>query len=176
MPVPMPFEENGVRVNFPDANNFRLSDCRAYQAISGQGVKEMDIGWWDLAGNTLWLVELKGYYNPANPLHQQRDLSDSSIVSSVLEELFRKSVHTICQISTGRAGTQACTGGILNDTMAVRLVHLIRTMPGQDAYLNPLQDDLRAKLRPYIAIYNIASVVIVSYDHAVANNLLRWII
>ncbi|MEK7255389.1 MAG: hypothetical protein AAB316_11635, partial [Bacteroidota bacterium] len=83
---------------------------------------------------------------------------------------------TICQISTDRAGTQSCVGlPIANDT-TINLVHLIRVMPGQDAYLNPMQDAIRAKLSPYIAIYNIAAVAVISYDFAVANNLIGWII
>lgn len=176
MPTPMPFEENGVRVNFPDTNHFRLSDCQAHIILSGRGVKEMDIGWYDTTANTLWLVEMKGYYNPANPRHQPKDLSDQDIVDNMLEELVGKSIHTICQLTTDRAGTKSCVAQPITDDTAIKLVHLIRVMPGQDAYLNPLQDAIRAKLSPYIAIYNIAAVTIISYDLAVANRLLSWIV
>lgn len=176
MPIPMPFEENGVRVHFPDNNTFRLGDCQAHIVIKGKGVKEMDIGWLDTASNTLWLVELKAFNNPANILHQPKDLSDQTIVEAVLDELLRKSIHTICQVNTDRAGTQSCTGQVIANDTAIKLVHLVRTMPGQDTYLDPMQDSIRAKLSPYIAIYNIDAVAIVSYDFAVANHLLGWIV
>mgnify|MGYP001213422668 CR=1 FL=1 len=176
MPLPMPFEENGVRVDFPDANNFRLSDCEAYKAIKSKGVKEMDIGWFDTTSNTLWLVELKGFHNPANIKHQPKDLSNPTIVGSVMEELLDKSIHTICQVTTDRAGTKSCVGQPIADDTAIKIVHLIRVMPGQDAYLDPMQDAIRNKLRPFIAIYNIGAVAVISYDYAVSNRLLNWII
>ncbi|MGI9159080.1 MAG: hypothetical protein ACR2K1_04930 [Saprospiraceae bacterium] len=83
MPVPMPFEENGIRIHFPDSNSFRLSDCQAYLAIKSRGVKEMDIGWFDTARNTLWLVELKAFYHKENLLYQPKDLSKPGIIGAV---------------------------------------------------------------------------------------------
>ncbi len=176
MPIPMPFDENGVRVHFPDNNTFRLGDCPAYIAIKSQCVTEMDIGWLETATNTLWLVELKAFHNPAMPLYAPKDLSDTAIADKIFDNLLGKSIHTICQVNTNRSNTQACIGHPIANNTSIRLVHLVKTMPGQDIYLTPLGDKLRDKLRPYIAIFNIAGVAIVSYDLAVANRLLPWII
>lgn len=172
----MPFAENGIRVHFPDNNSFRLSDCQAYITISGKGVKEMDIGWFDLNTNTLWLVELKAFNDPNNIRYTPKDLSNQDIVEDVIRELLGKSIHTICQISTNRAGTQSCMSVPISLDTTINLVYLIRTMPGQDVYLNHMQDKLRTDLKPFIAIFNIAAIAVISYDYAVANRLLNWIV
>lgn len=176
MPVLMPFTENGLSVHFPDNNTFRLSDCRAHIAIKSKSVKEMDIGWFDTVSNTLWLVELKAFHNPDNILHSTKDLSKSAIVDRVIEDLLLKSIHTICQVNTDRADTMSCLPQPLEKSTFIKVVHLIRTMPGQDDYLNPMQDKLRVKLSPLIAIFNIHSVTIISYDNAVSKNLLPWVV
>lgn len=172
----MPFEENGIRVHFPDSNYFQLSTCAAYQAISGQGVKEMDIGWLDTSNNVLWLVEMKGYYHPSNAKYFPKDLRISSVVDSLLNELYTKSIHTLCQIYTNRAGTKSCVGQVISDQATLKLVYLIRTIPGQETYLNPMQDAIRAKLKPFIAIYRIDAITIVSYDYVVSQQLLSWVV
>ncbi len=172
----MPLEENGVRVHFPDSNYFQLSTCSAYQAISGQGVKEMDIGCLDTTNNILWLVEMKGYYHPSNARHLPKDLSKATEVDNILDELCTKSIHTLCQITTTRAGTKSCIGQVIPDQTSIKLVYLIRTIPGQETYLNPMQDALRAKLKSFIAIYRIDAVTIIDYDYAVSQQLLSWVV
>ncbi len=176
MPVPMPFEENGVRVHFPDDNTFRLSDCDAYIAIKSKRVKEMDICWFDLDNHTLWLVELKAFFNPANPQYKNKDMAESGIIESVMAELLDKSIHTICQVNSDRAGTKSCIGHPVGVHTSIKLVHLVKTMPGQDTYLNQVQDQLRKEIRPYSAIFNIESVVVLSYEWARNNQILSWIV
>jgi len=60
--APIVFEESGFRVTAPDPS-FRFSELPAYRALSGQHLKEMDIGWWEKSPkgtNRLLLLELKG--------------------------------------------------------------------------------------------------------------------
>jgi hypothetical protein len=60
--APLTFEESGFRVTAPDPA-FRFADLVSYRALSGQHLKEMDVGWWEKAPNgteRLLLLELKG--------------------------------------------------------------------------------------------------------------------
>ncbi len=169
-------EENGVKVRFPDNNYFQFSTCRAYNDIKSQGVKETDVGWFDLANNTLWLVELKAFDNPLNLKYKKQDLSDGSIVEHWISELVDKSIHAICMSNTNRSETQSCLPQIPDNNTKINIIHLLKVMPGQDVFLGPMTDKLRNKLRAYTAIFNISAITIISYDLALRNNNLSWIV
>jgi hypothetical protein len=98
------------------------------------------------------------------------------MIGAVLNELLDKSIHAICMVHSNRAGTQSCVGQPIAENTRINLVHIIRTMPGQDTYLNPLQDELRQKLNPYLAIFAVSGVVVLSYDLARTNGALGWIV
>jgi hypothetical protein len=155
-------EENGVKVRFPDNNYFQFGACIPYQKIKGHGVKETDICWFDTNNDTLWLVELKAFDNPANLKYQTQDLSDSNRVEYWLTELANKSIHSICMSLTNRSATQSCMPSIPNNNTKIRIVHLLKVMPGQESYLDPMQDKLRNSLKPYTAIFNISAISIIS--------------
>jgi hypothetical protein len=172
----MIIEENGVRVSVPDDNYFQFGKCDAYIAINGQDVKEMDVCWYETGTDTLWLVELKAFDNPANVKYQQQDLNNPQIVEYWLSELEKKTIHAVCMSTINRSQTQSCMTQIPTNSTKIKVVHLLKVIPGQDSYLNPMQDMLRAKLRPYSAIFNISGISVISYDYAVQRNLLNWII
>jgi len=54
------FIESGFKVTVPEKTSFRFCENPAYMGLSGLGVKEMDIGWWEPANNRLVFLELKG--------------------------------------------------------------------------------------------------------------------
>jgi hypothetical protein len=169
-------EENGVKVKFPDDNDFQFGNCAAYKKIKSQGVKETDVGWFDTHNNILWLVELKAFDNQENKKFKPQDLSNPIIIDYWLSELVDKSIHAVCMSNTNRSLTQSCLPFTPDHATKIKIVHLIKVIPGQDSYLNPMQDKLRLKLKAYSAIFNISSISIVSYDLAVHNRLLNWIV
>ncbi len=169
-------EENGVKVEFPDNNYFQFDTCPAYISIKSQGVKETDVCWFDLSNNTLWFVELKAFDNPLNFKYKKQDLSISDTIEHWLNELKDKSIHAVSMVLTNRSGTQSCVPIQLQANTAIKIMHLVKVMHGQDSYLDPMQNKLRVSLKPYQAIFKIDNISIVSYDFAVANSLLSWIV
>ncbi len=170
-------EENGVKVEFPDANYFQFGTCPAYLRIKGKGVKETDVCWFDIASDALWLIELKAFDNPLNPKFLPQDLSISTTVDHWLNELKDKSIHAVSMVLTNRSGTHSCLPFLHpNINTTIKIVHLVKVLPNQDTYLNPMQDKLRQNLKAYQAIFNIDSIMIISYDFAIKNSLISWIV
>lgn len=164
----MPHTENGITVHFPDTNYFQFEGCPAYITIKGNGVCEVDFVWWQRANNTLWMVELKGFYDPANPMHSPPDLSNKAKAEKILEKLYDKSVHTLCMIENNRANTSACHGLPITSQTTYKIVHLLRVHPSHATYLQPLSDELKLRLKTFKALYNVSSIAIVDYDRVVS--------
>ncbi len=172
----MPYSENGVKVHFPDNNYFSFGACAAYKTINAHGVKEMDICWMDNASDILWCVELKAFDDPTNVKFLQQDLSSAEIIKYWIDELYKKTLHTLCMLETNRSNTQTCiVQGITNQT-AFKLVHLINVLPGQETWLQFIQDELLIMLKPLIAIYNVNSLTVIPYSLAKNKAILPWII
>jgi hypothetical protein len=55
------FREGRFTIELPEDRYFRFESCETYVGISGKDVKEMDFGWLDAGGDTLWLMEFKDY-------------------------------------------------------------------------------------------------------------------
>lgn len=168
--------ENGVQVQFMDSNYFEFAKCAAYTAMKAKGVKETDVCWFDVKNDTLWLIELKAFDNPANPKYQQQDLTIQEIVTHWLDELTTKSIHATAMLLTNRSNTQSCVPHQVTTNTKIKIVHLVKVMKGQDEYLSPMQDVLRHNLKPYSAIFKIDNIGIISYDFAVERKLLPWIV
>ena len=166
--MPYTHTENGVTVTFPDTNYFQFAGCPAYTAINSQGVKEMDFIWWQGANDILWMIEMKGYCNPVNRRHQATDLSDKTTSDKKLEELYTKSVHTLCMLQNNRANTDACCHFPIPLNATYKIVHLLHVHPTHETYLSPLSTVLNNRLKTFKALYNVSSVAIVSYQRAVS--------
>lgn len=54
-------EESGLRLGFPAGHSFRFQDSKAYRALCGQALKEMDFAWYQ--GTRLYLLEIRDYRN-----------------------------------------------------------------------------------------------------------------
>lgn len=176
----MPHCEHSVCVNFPTADYWQFSNCHAYQTISAHKVKEMDIGWWDAANHILWLVELKAFINPANPMHQPVDLvpanGNDKDIQYWIEELYNKAVHSLCMVYSNQAGTQACLPVIPAIPHAAKLVYLLRPLAGQEAYLTFIKDELKNRLKPFLALFNVTTVAVINYDDPSQTSLVTWIV
>jgi hypothetical protein len=172
----MPYTESGITVHFPDANYFHFGACAAYKTLSGASVKEMDVCWLEKSTNTLWAVELKAFDDPANARHTQQDLSQSGIVDYWMDELLKKSIHTLCMLETNRSKTKTCLVAGISDLTDFKLVHLINVIPGQESFLMFMKDKLQALLKPYLAVFRVSSIAIIPYSTARNRRLLPWIV
>jgi hypothetical protein len=169
----MPFEENGIWINFPDANYFQFQAMPSYQGISSQSVKEMDFGWFDAPNDTLYLVELKAYYHPGNPMHRPTDLSDGDVRETKLQELREKSIHSLSMLYNTRSPVRAALPLAHLSGKKLRLIHILSIPNGLISYLLMMQDLLRHQLKPYAAIFDINSVAIIDYETACS--LFTWV-
>jgi len=175
--VTMPLIENGVGVHFPDANFFQFEGCRAYNSLKGLGVKEMDVAWLDAPNAALWFVELKAFYDTANPKHQATDLiTDTNKVEEFKNEFINKAKHTLAMLFCNRAGTQTCIVPDSLNAKEINLVFLVKIKPGQDLELNILQNEVQRFLQPYKAIYKLSKILLVSADNGTAKALMPWIL
>jgi len=172
----MPLSEHGVTVHFPDNNYFQFGGCNAYNGLGGHGVKEMDICWLDKANNVLWAVELKAFDNPANAKHIKNDLKTIDIVEYWINELYKKTVHTLCMLETNRSNTKSCLVAGISDTTIFKIVHLINVIPGQESYLTFMKDELTVRLKPLLAIFRVDSLAVVPYNTAKGGALVSWIV
>lgn len=172
----MPHSENGVKVHFPDNNYFLFGNCAAYKGISAHSVKEMDICWLDKTADTLWCAELKAFDDPANAKFIKQDLSSQNIVEYWIDELYKKSLHTLCMLETNRSNTNTCIVHGITEQTVFKLVYLINVLPGQETLLDFMQVKLRNLLKPILAIYNVHSLTVIPYLLAKNRKLTPWIV
>jgi hypothetical protein len=78
--------------------SFRLEDCRQYKTVSGRGFKEMEAGWLT-ASPIVYLMELKAWYDPRNPFHQEKNIPEDHTATStqvyVRDQLVNKVVDVL---------------------------------------------------------------------------------
>src|SRR5690606_38556299 len=122
----------------------------------------------------LWIIELKAFYNPDNPRHIPTDLRDQSIIEIKLNELYTKSVHTLCMLETDRSNTQNCKTIRINRDTDFKLIHIISVYPGHEEYLSPMQDKLKDLLKPYLKIFRVSTCTILPYSLYRNSSLIPW--
>lgn len=168
----MPHCENGVCVNFTGMQYFQFENCQEYISIKSQGVKEIDFGLHEKG--LLWLIELKSYFDPSNPKHQSTDISDKIIFEKKLEEFAQKAIHSLAMVFTNRVNTQACLKQKTTKNTKLKLVYIVSIESRYLLHLQSLTDELRQKLKPYTALYNIDTVNILDYENA--KSILKWVV
>ncbi len=170
----MPHTENGITINFPDSKYFQFESCQAYIDIKNQGVKEMDFGWYETKTKTMWLVELKGFFNPDNPKHIIPDLSSKEVLKNKIDELCAKAIHSLCMLASMRRNTASCASKKLQKATKIKLVFLV-TLPGHLlSYLSIIHDVLNSLLQPYKIIFDVSGLLVV--DPQTAKKVgLNWV-
>jgi hypothetical protein len=171
----MTVSENGITLNFPTDLVFQLDQCAGYLQLKSHSVKEMDVCWFDREENTLWSIEMKSFTNLAgHPQYNEQDVSRRNILDYWLTELYNKTIHTLCMLETNRSGTKDCRLEGITDTTKYKLIHLLHVKGGQEEYLQQMQDELRSKLKPFLAIFR-STVAIVPYSQTKNGEILPWV-
>ena len=159
--------ESGIEVSLPPGC-FRFAEMDAYRSLSGQGVKEIDFGWWDASGRRLVLLEVKG-----------REVWDAPPPASphehLLEVCAQKAVDTLLMLSASWLGTaigSALRQGLPPEAQTypgdgrVKLVFLIDVPDQKRELLIAVRDDLNARLRGKLALFGIRVVTVVTLETA----------
>ena len=162
----MPHTENGITVDFPDANYFQFETCPGYLSIKNQSVSEMDLGWWDAGKDMLYLVEMKNLHDPSNPKFQSKDLSQTTVLDELIDHLERKTLHSVAMLETKRSGAHKCVPSGYTSASKVQAVHIINCLPGQELELDTAMQILNQRLQPCKAIFRMNGIVVVPYSIA----------
>lgn len=165
--VPRVLRESGVEVRVPPGG-FRFCEVAAYRSLSGQGLKEMDVGFWDPARARLLLLELKG--------REVWDAPPPAVPHEHLVEVcVQKAVDTLLMLSVAWIGTtpgQALRSALPPEAQAypgdrrVKLVFLIDIPDEKRELLLAIRDELNARLRGKLALFGIPNVTVVSLEVA----------
>lgn len=169
----MPHTETGITVNFPTRDYYQFESCPEYQKVSGDGVKEMDFIWYDTTDNTVWLVELKGFYFPENEKHVSTDLGDQEVLSKKLQELEAKALHSLVMLATKRTNLHQCAGAALKK-QKIKLMFILEVIPQQESYLTFIRASIEDTLKPFLRLFAVESVMVVNQEIGKSIGL-KWI-
>ncbi len=165
MPV---YAEPGFSVALPDWLSFRLQDCESYSTLCGQGLSEMDFGWWEDAPQpTLWLLEVKDYGHLA---------PEEQLPEHLIPKLVAKATDTLlllaaAWIPTGRGQDIArwlpepCRS-FPAAPKRLKLVFALRLPPERRALVPALKDKVNQQLRGRIGLFDLKQVILVDHETA----------
>lgn len=159
--------ESGIEVTLPPGG-FRLCEAAAYRSLAGQGLKEVDVGWWDPTRRQLVLLELKG-----------REIWDAPPPATPHEHLVdvcaQKAVDTLLMLSAAWIGTSI--GSTLKPTLPVeaqgypgdgrvKIVFLIDIPESKRELLLAIRNELNRRLKGKLALFGIRVVTVVNPETA----------
>jgi len=162
--------ESGFEITVPTENSFRFSENSAYQRLSGLGLKEMDIGWWDTANNKLILIELKGI-----EIWQGFDKAKDSAHKYLVEALNGKVTDVLLMLAAVwvKTGIGKEIGTDLpNHTHqyrgdgSIKLIFLIDTPPSRQSLLLPVKDAINKAIAGRVRLFGINHVTLINFDVA----------
>ena len=164
-------EENGVgiQVNSPV---LELSKNLEYQQLKAYNVKEMDCIWKE--NTILFLVELKGYYDPANTKHKAPDFTKKELIKSIEDNLIKKAEHTLAMILSKRCKISELS--ILENANEIRLYFLIKINEGDRPVLANLNDSIKTKLKPICTIHNVKEYQVLDHSLVVGTKEYPWVV
>lgn len=164
------YKESGMTVEFLNGKHFQLQNCKSYQNISGQNVKEMDFGVLnDIENNaTIYLIELKQFYCYANAHFVDIDPVKPDIIQKYVEVFRAKLCHSVSMLSQNRSNTQCCASGIKGFNFEKNTIKAIfvLNLDGKQKDLAPFQKELENNTKDLKAIFRLDAVRVMLYDDA----------
>lgn len=174
---PVLFTESGVTIDLTGRESFRFSTCPGYLPLSGIGLKEMDVGWFEpnAAGGAgkLYLVELKDF--TIETLVGRAGKSYSTYAAKaefIIDELVRKSIDSVCMLVAVAAGVPSavllspCLPPSYRPGTPVQLVHILHLSPSLEPYLTFINEKVRNKIKPYQQLFAIGPCTVLSHARA----------
>ena len=162
--------ESGFKVAVPKETSFLLGDNPAYRSLSGLGLKEMDIGWWDNAQNRLLFLEIKGRDIWRN-FDQDRDNAHTYLVRT----LKGKVTDVLLMMAALWVGTDE--GNSIKESLpdpvqqypgdgSLKLIFLIDTPPSRKSLLAPVKDAINKELAGRVRLFGVRHVTLVDFNTA----------
>lgn len=166
--------ESGIKLSLPGPV-FRLEECPGYKSIKSQNVTEMDVIWLQKAilpndPDTLWMIELKRFYDPLNPLFKPVDISDTVTYSDYITTFTRNVWHTLSMISHNRSQIQEFATSVMDEfnfqQNRLKIAFIVNCPEHQLSILTSLNEDLKRNLKDAIAIFRIDNLAVIDYTSA----------
>jgi len=162
--------ESGFKVAVPKETSFRLGENPAYRSLSGLGLKEMDIGWWDNANSKLLFLELKGI-----DIWQEFDRKKDTAHAYLVKSLKGKATDVLLIMAALWVGTD--TGKALKASLPdhvqqyhgdgnLKFIFLIDTPPSRKSLLAPVKDAINKELAGRVRLFGVKRVTLVDFDTA----------
>lgn len=169
----MPHTESGITVNFPTPDYYQFEACQHYKQVSGRSIKEMDFIWYEKANKTVWLIELKGFFDPNNEKHQPTDLSIKEVIEKKLNELETKAIHSLIMLTTKRTQLHTCVDFNLT-RQKIKIAFVLEMVPQQVSYLTYISDTLKDRIKTYATLFDIESIIVVNQTIGKAAGI-KWL-
>jgi hypothetical protein len=166
------FEESGFRVDAPDPA-FRLADLAPYRSLSGQQLREMDVGWWGPSQEghqRLMLLEVKGLgvwqTPPDNPLKPHEHLVRICVEKATDTLLMLAGAWA--QTTWGRELARSLPTQAVSypGDKALKLVFLIDIPAGKRELLLPVREEINSRLQGRLGIFGMRHVSVVDFESA----------
>lgn len=174
------YDESGLRLVLADGEHFRFQDLATYQSLKGQRLKEMDFCWLDRTAtqdasnqaqwHRLILLELKEFTGLRSLLHE----SDLTHKAYRFETLINKIVDSLLLLAAAWAGTakgsQLCADlpMFARQPMRAKVIIGLDLPPSLHPHFGVLRDQLNARMRGRVALFDIERVTLVNYQQLVA--------
>lgn len=154
-------EDNGLIIEFPNENWTKIDSNIYFTKFSGlfNNFKVMDCSW--IGDNTLWLIELKRYYNPDNDRYIIPDFTQNLVLSDKIRELLQKSIGTLLLLND-RFETIKIFPQDINNEMKINIIHVLKVKPEHKEYLQFIKDKLEADFNDFPMQVN--SFAVIDYD------------
>ncbi|MFN0048925.1 MAG: hypothetical protein ACKVOU_07375 [Cytophagales bacterium] len=175
----MSIEESGITLNFPDSNFFRFQDCQGYTNIQ-ENFKEMDVCWYDVKNDILYVIELKDWGNgilseEKDPSYSSEDISKlkKNISKSRIEVLFKKSLDSVCMFLSiilnkpYSVNIQNCAPFKVTNTTKIKLLSIINWIDTDTSYISTVHSAYKTYFKPYGKLFGIQSYVVMTKNQAI---------
>jgi hypothetical protein len=119
-------------------------------------------------------VELKKFNNWINEHFFNTDLSNGNVLNEKLDELEKKTIHTISMLcAKNRLDLSGCTPNLPLKKHKIKLIHILVIDEKHEQYVSFMSDKLNQRLNWLKSIFAISEIKILS--HKSAKGLLPWV-
>ena len=162
--------ESGFKVSVPGQASFRLEENQHYQKLSGIGLKEMDVGWWDNNSSRLVFLELKG-----KEIWKGFDKSENNAYEYLMKSIKGKITDVLLMMAAVWIETDV--GKRIKSQLPkvvhqypgdnrIRIIVLIDTPSSRKPLLTSLKDAVNKKLAGRVRLFGVPRVNIIDFDTA----------
>ncbi|RLB90987.1 MAG: hypothetical protein DRH50_11635 [Deltaproteobacteria bacterium] len=162
--------ESGFKVIVPNETSFRLCENPVYRSLSGLGLKEMDIGWWDNAKSKLLFFELKGI-DIWRQFDRKKDIAHAYLVKSLkgkVTDVLLMMAALWVGTDTGKAFKESLPDHVqkYHGDGSLKLIFLIDTPISRKSLLAPVKDAINKELAGRVRLFGVRHVTLVDFDTA----------